>query len=93
MPTIPAGDAKRRGNIPSELDRLTDAVEYLSNTITELETNLNPALAPPAPPEVAAKDSAVDVALVPIAESIRTQRQRIDYINKDIRMLIDRLEL
>lgn len=84
-------EVKRQSEINGEMVNLEDAISTFSVMLDDLETNLRPVLRMSDPqPE---NCTPPEITLVPLANRIRVERNRILYNNDRLKDLLNRMEL
>jgi chaperonin cofactor prefoldin len=83
----------RSTQISNEIQKLANIVDEIEMQGVELENRLNDIVIGE-PPQIAGKDSEpCEDALVPLAERIRSLRQRLERVNRNTNNLMQRIEL
>jgi len=85
-----AGDPKRQRHVPKEMERLEKAVDTLMSVVGEMETKLSSILTDPKPDK--AEDEKT-IFVVPLANTIREARYKIDTQSNQLGNILARLEL
>ena len=86
-----AKSVKQQSQTEQEVNLLSDAIASVNDSSVALENRLVGILTEPYPPED--EDKAVEVAMVPLAGTIRELRRRVLYTNNFLQQLLKRLEL
>lgn len=86
---------KRRTQFEDAQMQLIQSIDELANLVQQLETRLSCALRsePPAAPMVSPDGGKVEIAHVPIAESIHSHARNVQVILFQLNSILDRLEL
>ncbi len=78
--------------IPNELEELRSEIENVINSIAELRDRLHPVLREDLPIE-SLDEKKAEIALVPMAHSIRAHRNSVKGVHQDILLLLKSIQI
>jgi len=90
-PTPEVSGKSKQGQIDRQFNFLSDTIDRLGKTISILEDKLNPILGESLPQKESQDKEAGNSVL--LAEVIRTQKLRVSSLNRQLRNILERIEL